>query len=173
MISLTVLFWIFVVLFIFIGAIRGWAKEVLVTFSGILAIFVISILLPLIANNLETTQLFWARVAIITGCAFFGYQTPNFRRISESGKMIRNAGRDVILGAIFGGFNGYMLMGSIWYFMAQAGYPFPEISAPDLSTELGQQAVKILAMSLPAILTVPRIYYAIAIALAFLIVVLI
>jgi len=173
MISLSTLFWIFVVLFIFIGAMRGWAKEVLVTFSGVLSIFIVTVLLPLIDDSLQSTTLFWVRFSIVVGCIFFGYQTPNFRRIAESGRMLRNAGRDVIMGAIFGGFNGYMIFGTLWFYLAEAGYPFPEIAAPDPASEAGMAAIKILEAALPNFLTVPNIYYAIAISLGFLLVMLI
>ena len=38
MVTLNFLFWMFVILFGVIGAMRGWAKELLVTFSAILAL---------------------------------------------------------------------------------------------------------------------------------------
>ena len=44
MISLLVVFYIFVILFAIIGAMRGWAQELLVTFSVILAFFLIHVL---------------------------------------------------------------------------------------------------------------------------------
>jgi hypothetical protein len=44
MISLTVVFYIFIVLFAIIGALRGWAKEMLVSFSLVLALFLVFIL---------------------------------------------------------------------------------------------------------------------------------
>ncbi len=44
MISLSVLFWILVIIFAAIGAIRGWIKEILVTASVILALFTIFLL---------------------------------------------------------------------------------------------------------------------------------
>ncbi len=37
MVSLIVIFWMYVILFAIIGGMRGWAKELLVTFSVILA----------------------------------------------------------------------------------------------------------------------------------------
>ncbi len=40
MISLSVLFWVFVILFAVIGLTRGWAKELMVSFSVILGLFV-------------------------------------------------------------------------------------------------------------------------------------
>ena len=44
MITLNYLFYLFIVLFAIIGAMRGWAKELLVTFSVILSIFIILVL---------------------------------------------------------------------------------------------------------------------------------
>ena len=41
MISLVSAFWLFVIIFGLIGAMRGWAKELLVAFSVILAIFIV------------------------------------------------------------------------------------------------------------------------------------
>jgi len=43
MISLAVVFFLFLFLFAFVGALRGWAKEMLVTFSVVLALFMILI----------------------------------------------------------------------------------------------------------------------------------
>ena len=44
MVSLTFMFWLFVLLFAIIGATRGWAKEILVTFAVILSLFLITII---------------------------------------------------------------------------------------------------------------------------------
>jgi hypothetical protein len=44
MVGLNVVFWILVILFALIGMTRGWAKELLVTFSVILALFIIAVL---------------------------------------------------------------------------------------------------------------------------------
>ena len=44
MIGLNAIFWMFVILFGIIGAMRGWAKELLVTFSVILAMFILTVL---------------------------------------------------------------------------------------------------------------------------------
>ena len=44
MLSMTAFFWIMVLLFAFIGVIRGWAKELLVSFSVVLAFFIIAVL---------------------------------------------------------------------------------------------------------------------------------
>ena len=44
MISILSAFWMFVILFGLIGAMRGWAKELLVIFSIVLALFLIYVL---------------------------------------------------------------------------------------------------------------------------------
>jgi len=164
MISLSALFYILVILFIMIGAMRGWAKEMLVSFSIILAIFIIVVIMPMVVKDTTPERLFFLRVAVIIGCAFFGYQTPNFRRIAESGRFIRNAARDVIMGSFVGAINGYLIVGSLWFYLATAGYPFPQISAPDGATEAGIAAMRILDAALPGHLAAPNIYYAIAIS---------
>ena len=44
MMSLAIVFWMYVILFSVIGAMRGWAKEILVSFSVILALSFIALL---------------------------------------------------------------------------------------------------------------------------------
>ena len=44
MISLSVLFWMFVILFAIIGGMRGWAKEILVTAGAVVALFLVTIM---------------------------------------------------------------------------------------------------------------------------------
>jgi len=58
MVSLIVVFWMYVILFATIGAMRGWARELLVAFSVILALFITSvvenfvpIIGPILASN--------------------------------------------------------------------------------------------------------------------------
>ena len=59
MISLDVIFWMYVFLFALIGAMRGWARELLVSFSVILSLFVLSVLerfVPFIRDTLAVTN---------------------------------------------------------------------------------------------------------------------
>jgi uncharacterized membrane protein required for colicin V production len=77
MVSLTVLFWLFVVLFAIIGAMRGWAKEILVTFSVLLAIFIIVLVetyLPILSpdSGISQSSRFWIQTGIIGLLVFFG-----------------------------------------------------------------------------------------------------
>jgi uncharacterized membrane protein required for colicin V production len=60
MVSLSVLFYIFIFIFALIGAIRGWAKEIIATFSVFLALFIISVLesyAPSVKNYLDNSPI--------------------------------------------------------------------------------------------------------------------
>src|SRR5512137_538395 len=100
----------YVVLFAVIGAMRGWAKELLVTFSCILSLFLITVLesfvpgLSGILANAHPTTRFWFRSIMMILLVFFGYQTPNIRAIA-AGKFVRERLQDVLLGFIIGGIN--------------------------------------------------------------------
>ncbi len=65
MVTLSFLFWMFVILFGIIGAMRGWAKELLVSFSAILALALITLLetyIPFVSTLPEdSSTLFWIR----------------------------------------------------------------------------------------------------------------
>jgi uncharacterized membrane protein required for colicin V production len=176
MVSLTVLFWIFVVLFAIIGAMRGWAKEIIVTFSVVIAIFIIVLLqtyIPILSpdSGISQSTRFWIKTGIITLLVFFGYQTPNLMALAGP-RFARDRVQDVLLGLILGALNGYLIVGSIWFYMAEAGYPFePYILPPDTTTAMGQAAESLLKIMPPAILLPPWIYFAVAVAFLFVVVV--
>jgi len=176
MVSLTVLFWLFVVLFAIIGAMRGWAKEILVTFSVFLAIFIIVLMetyLPLFKpdSGISQSTRFWIATGTIGILVFFGYQTPNLRALAGP-RFARDRVQDVLLGLILGAVNGYLIVGSIWYYMAAAGYPFqPYFIPPDPNTVMGEAAINLLSKMPPVYLIPPWVYFAVAIAFLFVVVV--
>jgi hypothetical protein len=174
MISLSVLFWMFVILFALIGAMRGWAKEILVTSGVVVAIFVITILetfIPFIRDSLTPESRFWVRIAVLVVMAFFGYQGPNIPRLVESGKFVRDRFQDVLLGIFLGAVNGYMVFGTAWFYLSEAGYLFDWISPPDAITEAGQNALELLEILPPQWLVSPLIYIAVAVSFVFILVV--
>ncbi len=164
MISLPLLFWIFVCLFAIIGTIRGWAKELMVTCSGALAVFIISVLLPLMKVGVVGNSQLWIRLIIFGLLIFFGYQTPNLRRLSESGRFQRITLKDTLFGALIGGINGYMITASIWYYIAIAGYPFTAISQPIAGSAIAETAAKVLQSAPPVLLQGNGLYVAVGIA---------
>ena len=88
MLSLYVLFWMYIILFAIIGAMRGWAKELMVTFSIALALFIITVLetyVGVVRNSIAVaggTAQFWMRTTVVIMLVFFGYQTPNIKALA-------------------------------------------------------------------------------------------
>jgi hypothetical protein len=134
MMTLNVVFWMLVFLFGVIGAMRGWAKELLVTVSVLVALFIMNILGQFGPFKIFTPPLgskgFWAPAIILMVMVIIGYQTPMIVRLA-SGKLVREKFSDMLLGFFIGLLNGYLIFGCLWFFMIQAGYPFaPAITAP-------------------------------------------
>jgi Colicin V production protein len=177
MVYLNFIFFCFVIIFAIIGAMRGWAKEMLVTASAILALFIITVLETYVKGLTQTfaesgsTGQFWMRVAIIILLTFFGYQTPNIPRIGGE-RFARERLQDSLLGIFLGALNGYLIIGSLWYFLSEANYQaISYIIPPDPNSVPGQAAIKLLTWMAPAWLGVPFIYFAIALAFVFVVVV--
>jgi uncharacterized membrane protein required for colicin V production len=178
MISLNVLLWIFIILFALIGAMRGWAKELLVSFSVILALFTLTVLeayMPFFKETVETSQpgtVFWLKSGILAALVFFGYQTPKIPKLVESGRFVRNMVQDSLLGFVLGGLNGYLVFGTLWYYLHTAGYPFPVVTPPDALTHAGQAALRWIEYLPPSwLMTTPMIYIAVAVCFVFVLVV--
>lgn len=173
MMSIVYVFWMYVILFGVIGAMRGWAKELLVSFSVILSLAFTHVLrryIP-IARELPDTDpsLFWVRTIILLVLVYFGYQTvisvPRF-----ASRAARERLQDTLFGAILGGFNGYLIAGTILNYIHTAGYPFPEvISAP--TGEILASVDRMMAYMPPQLLGEPGIYFAIILAFVFVLVV--
>lgn len=176
MISLSVIFWTFIVLFALIGALRGWSKELLVMFSIILALFIIQVVhsyVPLVSRMLASGDArgqFFLWSLVVCFFAFFGYHAPAVNKLA-SVKLVSPNDRlqDRLLGAILGACNGYLLVGTILYYLDMTGYPFPEayLSPP----KQGEAVVKLISLLPPAWLVVPYIYFAVAVAFAILVIV--
>jgi hypothetical protein len=154
---------------------RGWAKELLVLFSGILAIFIILVLetyIGFIQNFIQSggppTE-FWTRTVIILFLAFFGYQTPNIPRFEDAAR--REKLQDSMLGMFLGAANGWLVFGSIWFYLDKTNYFFDFVSGPAAGTPLGDSAIRLLNSMPPMWLDVPAIYFAVALAFTFVVIV--
>jgi len=198
MISILSAFWMFVILFGLIGAMRGWAKELLVIFSIVLGLFLIYVLETFTAfivpfedilgrvENLsplasfetlpvpiqdELKVQFWTRGAIIGILAFFGYQTPRLAALREKAR--REKIQDVLLGAVLGLGSGFFIVGTLWWYMAAAHYPFgPEIMPPQPGTPLGDAALSLLKYFPPVFASNQiGLFFAVVIAFMFVLVV--
>lgn len=173
MLNIIVVFWMYVILFAIIGGMRGWAKELLVSFSVILALTFSTLL----SNYVEFFKTivdgqpklhFWIHTAILAMLVFFGYQTPNIQRFAS--KMTREKIQDMLLGAFLGAINGYLITGSIWYYLHEGGYPFTKVVQPP-PADLIEQVNNMMNYMPPELLGVPGIYFAVVIAFIFVLVV--
>jgi hypothetical protein len=170
--SMPLAFWLLVVLFAVIGSLRGWAKELLVSCSLVLAMFV-NMLVDKYASGLLSTlspqEVFGVRAGVFTVLAYFGYLTPRLPWIPAE-RFLRERLQDWLLGIVLGALNGVLLVGSLWYFLHKAGYPFPGFE-PAIASARSPEIVAMMQYMPPVLLGEMWIFIAVAVAFVFVIVV--
>ncbi len=144
-------------LFAIIGLLRGAWKEFLVTTSVLVALSLLGLVeskwpevMAWVAHNNQLPQtllpgkgplsaqmmtlvkdakaLFWFRTMVFGTLVFFGYQTPRFR-LQGGGRF--NRMQSAVLGLVFGAVNGFLIIGTVWYFLHAARYfPFHPFLQP-------------------------------------------
>ena len=173
MMSIIYVFWMYVILFGVIGWLRGWVKELIVAFSVITALAANSILrqyLPIISNlDIKSPELFWIRASVLAALAFFGYQTvgvvPHLASKANRERLV-----EALFGMVLGAVNGYLIAGTILFYIDQAGYPLKDvISAP--SGSLASAVQSMMAFMPPRWLGIPWVYIAPILCLIFILVV--
>jgi uncharacterized membrane protein required for colicin V production len=174
MISIISLFWMFVVLFALVGWMRGWAKELLVAFSVILALalnHVIRRYVPMAADLAETdASLFWVRTITLLVLVYFGYQTViSIPHLAAKGRTEKI--QDTLFGAFLGGLNGYLVVGSILYYVHIADYAFQKVISKPTDPVLLEEVNRMMLYMPPQLLGEPGIYFAIILAFVFVLVV--
>jgi len=149
MVPLDTCLFAFILLFGLMGALRGWSKEMLVLFSVILALamrLIFTKYVPIAKEFFDrpVEEQFYLYSGLIILMAVGGYAGP-----AVSGRLAHVSARetlqDVLLGFIVGAINGYLIIGSIWYFMDAAGYGFMGITPPQASS----MAAAVSSMYLP------------------------
>jgi len=173
MMSIVYLFWMYVLLFAVIGAMRGWAKELLVAFSVITSLAVNLLLekyIPLVRDlDKTTTSVFWIRTLILTALVYFGYQTVSIQRLAS--KAARERLQDALFGAVLGGLNGYFIAGTVLYYNHVANYPYSNIISRATDPAIIEVIDRMMNYMPPRFLGEPGIYFAVIIILIFIIVV--
>lgn len=149
MISISTIFWICVIFFGVVGALRGWAKELVAAAGLVLSIFTLNTFGPAllevlgwadaaaapIDTNIILRRQFYLLSTLHLVIAFFSYQGP---KLSPGvGNRLRRADnvQDKLLGWIIGSVNGYLLVGQIIAFMeyrvqrnpASGGFDFVQL----------------------------------------------
>jgi len=134
MVPLDTCLFAFILIFGMMGALRGWSREILVLFSVILALamrLIFTQYVPIARDffNRPADEQFYIYSGLIILMAVAGYAGP-----AVSGRLGRVGARetlqDVLLGFIVGAVNGFLIVGSIWYFLDAAGYELMGITAP-------------------------------------------
>ena len=141
MIQLSAMLWVMAIFFAVIGFLRGWTKEVIATAGIILGLFALfqfdALLRGTILAGVEANTVFLIQSAIFISIVYFAYQN---RAVDVNTR--RDGGRDNmqegILGGLIGFVNGYLIWGSLWYFMDVNEYPLaPHIIAPSPGSPSG------------------------------------
>ncbi|MFQ3536731.1 MAG: CvpA family protein [Aggregatilineales bacterium] len=137
MVQLSTILWTLIVLFAIVGALRGWTRELIATAGIILALFATwqfdAVLIQPLTRGATPEQIFFLYSGILVVISFFAYQTPNswVARKQQAISDRRQGLQERLLGGVLGGINGYLIFGTIWYYLDRTGYPFaPFIFAP-------------------------------------------
>lgn len=150
MMELAVFFWIAITLFAGVGFLRGWAKELIATAGIVLALFAIKQFETLFIDPLtdgRQVAKFNLEALILVAMAFFAYQTPP-ERISRSDRIIEREGfQEGVLGAMVGAINGYLMVGSLWWYMDNTQYPLGPYILPVNPESASAKLVDILPLS--------------------------
>ncbi|MFO3798024.1 MAG: hypothetical protein ACK8QZ_12230, partial [Anaerolineales bacterium] len=113
----------------------------------------------------------WFRTIVLGVVVFFGYQTViSVPRLAS--KALRERFQDSLFGIVLGALNGYLIAGSVLYFLDQAKYPFPQVVLPPAAnSELAETLKRMMDYMPPAILGEPGIYFAVILSFIFVLVV--
>lgn len=177
MMTLPNVFWMFVIMFGVVGSFRGWAKEILAIFSLLLAIAIDTVLFTYVGEvrvvlgdtGQPNMMQFGVRAGLLLVLAFFGYQSPNLQAFAP--KFVREKFQDWLLGFVLGMVNGYVLIGTLWYYMEFAHYPLTPYVMPPTDLQTAAAVATYMKYMPPALLGVPNIYFAIIGAFVFVIIV--
>lgn len=130
MIPMHTVFLMMVVIFALIGSLRGWAKEIIVAFSVLLALFIEQILTTMVGpirdlwNAMQPLSRFWIRLVVFSVIVLFGYASPTLaQRVGV--KLARERLQDILLGFFLGILNGILVVGTLWFYVDEAYYGVP------------------------------------------------
>lgn len=163
-----------VLLFGIIGALRGWAKELLVAFSVILGRFIEFVMLNymfLVSDVLKDMVMsnpkgwFYARTLLFILMISFGYATTAISS-ALGDKARKEKLQDTLLGFFLGVINGVLIAGFLWGFLDQEGYTIWGIIPPIDNAWIG-----VVQSLLNDWLAGPPLFIAVALAFAFVMVV--
>jgi uncharacterized membrane protein required for colicin V production len=131
MIPIHTVFGSLLILFALIGSLRGWAKELIVIFSVILALFIEHVLLTFLPpvkalfTNMAPQSQFYTRAVLFLIVTVFGYASPTIAA-RFGARVARERLQDILLGFFIGLVNGFLIVGTLLSFLNAAHYGVPE-----------------------------------------------
>ncbi len=131
MVPLQTVFVILLGIFALIGSLRGWAKEIIVASSVLLALFieqVLTVMVPPIRDlwaAMPVMSRFWIRIIVFAVIVLFGYASPSLAA-RFGAKVARERLQDIMLGFFLGFLNGLLIVGAIWFYLDEGYYGVPE-----------------------------------------------
>jgi hypothetical protein len=138
MIQLATVMWALAAFFAINGWSRGWNKELISTAGIILGLFALfqfdGLLRGQLLVNTSPATIFFVQSAIFVVIVFFAYQTRALigdeARRRGGDRDGRDSLQESVLGAVLGFVNGWLIWGSLWYFMDINRYPIQDIVQP-------------------------------------------
>jgi hypothetical protein len=135
MIQLSALMWTMALFFAFIGFLRGWNRELVATAGIILGLFALfqfdGLIRGTLLVNVGRDTVFVVQSGIFVAIVYFAYQTRALMGEDIARRQGRDSLQESVLGGLLGFLNGYLVWGSLWYFMDINEYPLaPMIIAP-------------------------------------------
>lgn len=142
MIQVYSVMWVVALVFAVLGFTRGWNRELLMTGSILLALYAIfqfdALMRASIYRLFTPDTVFLAQAGIFGAVVFIAFQAD----ITSSSRRRRNEGpgwQSNLLGSLVGFVNGYLIAGSIWYFLDINSYPLSQfITAPAVNSPSAQ-----------------------------------
>jgi len=139
MIQISFFVWMLAAFFGVLGYLRGWQKEGIATAGIVLvtfAIFQFDAFFRTIFFAFNSEQLFLTQFLVFIVVVFLVYQA---RQIGGGGRRDNDDVQEGLIGALAGALNGYLIGGSIWYFLDINEYPFEQyITAPAIGSQTDQ-----------------------------------
>jgi len=152
-----VLFAALVVMFALIGMTRGYLRELGVTTVMMGMLYVLNRFEPYIESGLEkllggtsfgdgaTTAECLFMIFVVSGVAFISYHGATLDFPGE----LPGRAQGLILGAVTGALNGYLIVGTLWFYLDKFAYPFSFIGMDGSTLSVtAQQMVDYLPMEL-------------------------
>jgi hypothetical protein len=149
MIQFSTLMWASALFFGVIGFLRGWNRELIATAGITLAMFGIfqfdSVLRGTVFLLMPREQVFLLQAAVFSAIVLFVYQAKELAGTTNRSDDNLQSG---FLGILAGAFNGYLIIGSLWYLLDINEYPLTQFMIAPGPNSPSAQALNMMPLVL-------------------------